>query len=148
MHTVNTLVEAASTGNQQKVEECLRVGVDVNAFAVIWLPAGLTNALMAAVLAGDMRMVSFLIDRGARVNISVKDGRTPLMIAIEQNNISMFSLLIRERADIHAVTVGGHSVLDIAYAKARMEMARILKEAGARRTKHHWIRSYVPDHPC
>ena len=143
MHTVDMLVAAASTGNERKAEKCLRAGVDVNAFVVLWPPSGLTNALMAAVLVGDMRMVSFLIDRGAQVNISVKDGRTPLAIAIEQNNIAMFNLLLRERADIHAVTAGDHSILDIAYAKARMQMIGILKNAGARRRKHHWIRSHL-----
>ncbi|MDP2594257.1 MAG: ankyrin repeat domain-containing protein [bacterium] len=143
MNTTYTLVEAASTGNERKAEECLRAGVDVNAFAVLWPPSGLTNALMAAVRMGDMRMVSFLIDRGARVNVSVKDGRTPLMIAIEQNNIAMFNLLLRERADIHAVTAGGYSVLDIAYAKARIPMIQVLRDAGARRRKHHWIHSYL-----
>jgi len=136
MHTVDMLVAAASTGNERKAEKCLRAGVDVNAFVVLWPPSGLTNALMAAVLVGDMRMVSFLIDRGARVNVSVKDGRTPLAIAIEQNNIAMFNLLLRERADIHAVTVSGYSILDIAYAKARMQMIQILKDAGARWRKH------------
>ncbi|MDO8408208.1 MAG: ankyrin repeat domain-containing protein [bacterium] len=142
MNTVETLVEAASTGNERKAEECLRAGVDVNAFTA----NGLINALLAAVFARDTRMVSFLINRGARVNISAKNGRTPLMVAIDQNDIAMFNLLIRERADIHAVAVDGSSVLDLAYAKARMQMIQVLKDAGARQRKHHhWVRSYLDE---
>ena len=131
MSTVETLVEAATTGNEHKVAECLREGLGVDQFAA----NGLVNAFLAAVFARDTKMVFFLIDKGAQVNVSDKNGRTALAIAIDQNNPEMFDLLTRHRANIHAMTSDGSTLLDLAYAKARVPMVRMLTSAGARRNR-------------
>ncbi len=132
MNTVDTLVEAASTSNQEKAQACLYDGVDVNAF----IANGMKNPLMVAVFARDISMVRFLMSWGADVNVSSRDGRTALMIAIDQNNPEMFDLLLRERADINAKAADGTTVLDLAISKRRSGMVQALRDKGARGARY------------
>lgn len=45
-------------------------------------------------------MVSFLLSKGAQVNVQDKMGRTPAMMATELGNEAMLNLLIENNADL------------------------------------------------
>jgi ankyrin repeat protein len=71
------LVDAASSGNLQKVESLLKDGADIEASSM----DGLTP-LEAAAKSGHLPVVRYLIERGASVNGDGKSDRTALGLAI------------------------------------------------------------------
>jgi serine/threonine protein kinase len=52
----------------------------------------------------DMRVVSLFLEKRADVNIKVQDGRTPLRLAVEKLNPSLFDKLVRHGANPYVLT--------------------------------------------
>ena len=92
--------------------------------------------------------LSFLIQRGANVNLKDKTGTTPLMMAIRELSIIIVRSLIQAGADVNAKDNDGQTILDICnseiewaskkygtdsdYYEAASAIREILKEAGAK----------------
>ena len=64
---------------------------------------------------------------GADINISNKEGSTPLHIASKNGNLSICHLLIRDRAAIDALDRCGHTPLSIAEKNEHFLICEMLK---------------------
>src|SRR5262245_5474267 len=71
-------------------------------------------ALEDLVVTGRVAEVNALIDGGADVNASDRDGVTPLMRAASAGRGDVVRLLVASRADVNAKTSGGATALMMA----------------------------------
>ena len=69
------------------------------------------DALFAAVWMGRPREVTALINRGADVNAQLRDGTTPLAMAIHYEDLRVMSVLLDQGADAGAVSRDGSTPL-------------------------------------
>ncbi|WP_264686539.1 ankyrin repeat domain-containing protein [Wolbachia endosymbiont (group B) of Rhopobota naevana] len=67
-----------------------------------------------AVHYGNLDMVSFLVDKGANVEIRSKEGKTPLYLAVEEAKQNIINLLLDRGADIEAKNNDGKTPLYLA----------------------------------
>eukprot|EP00947_MAST-08B_sp_MAST-8B-sp1_P003347 g3347.t1 len=95
--------------------------------------AGRTPLWLVA-CAGNLKVVSVLIEAGATVDLAMKDGGTPLCIAAQEGNAEVVSVLIKEgkaTVDLVAMKDGG-TPLCIAAHQGNAEVVSVLiKEGGA-----------------
>jgi ankyrin repeat protein len=82
------LLEAAASGNHQKVEEALNKGADINTQSILG-----NTPLHAALYSGTPELVNILLERGANSFIKNKEDKTPLDTARASNKIDIATLL-------------------------------------------------------
>jgi ankyrin repeat protein len=86
---------------------------------------------MGAARRGHLDVVKALIVLGADVNAKSYYGDTPLMEAVENNNLEEVRLLLDKGADVTA-RPNGRTALTIAQKKGRKEIVEILRAHGAK----------------
>ncbi|KAI6083587.1 ankyrin [Hypoxylon rubiginosum] len=95
-----------------------------------------TSVLLDAISTRNIKLVSLLIERGARVNEPTRLGmrRTPLQKAAEVGSLEIIRLLLEKGADINAAAAGRHggTALQFAAIVGDCTMATELIEHGAR----------------
>ena len=64
--------------------------------------------------AGDYELVEILAEAGADLNVSGRDGRTPLMLATIRDSLPTVMILLEHGASTHPVDNQGHTVADYA----------------------------------
>ena len=89
-------VDAVSANDLMKVKAMLKGGAKVNALA----PESGATALCQAALYGHVEMAKLLVENGARVNRSNRDGNAPLHIAAFLCRFEIVDLLIENKADL------------------------------------------------
>ena len=72
-----------------------------------------------------------MIENGADINTTNKEGQTPLLAACEQGNIEIATLLMKNGAQINATNKGERPLLNLACAKGNIEIVTLLIENGA-----------------
>lgn len=90
---------------------------------------------LTAVMSGNTRQVERFIEQGADVNQRGTGGYTPLMFSAIYGDVDIAKLLLKAKADINAVVQtpnGPLTALQIAIANDKMEVAKLLKSAGAK----------------
>jgi|AntRauTorcE11898_2_1112593.scaffolds.fasta_scaffold37000_1 ankyrin repeat protein len=87
--------------------------------------------LMAASYAGHQSTVEFLIEKGADVNYSNKDGGTALHNAAYGGNVGVVTVLIDEGADVNAKLVNGITPLHFAAQRGNTGVVEVLLKADA-----------------
>jgi ankyrin repeat protein len=103
------LIQAARTGDVDRVKSLLSVKVDLN------LDRG--DAIGSAAAAGHTEIVQILIQAGVNVNLSDRSGFTPLASAAYAGYGEIVRLLIDAGADIQASAGGSHSYSALKYAQ-------------------------------
>lgn len=88
------------------------------------------NNLMFAVMNGDTEQVKHLLEKGALVDETDTEGRTPLMAAVYQNHVPIAEVLIQHGADLYAIDKSGYSVLYYAAVHGKFESTYLLVESG------------------
>ena len=92
---------------------------------------GYYTPLAYAAYQGNDRVVRYLIERGARVNIDAQNGltyvNTPLMMAAIQGNENIARVLLRAGADADVRVRGGHTASEFAAKYRHAGLARILQ---------------------
>jgi hypothetical protein len=92
------------------------------------------NDLKSATVMGDGAAVKELLDDGKDPNARQSDGITPLMIAVNGNDLAIATLLLSKGADPNLRAPGGVNALAIAKARgvAGAPMVQLLQRSGAR----------------
>ena len=99
------------------------------------------DLLLGAIDDGNMELVKFMLDKGAKVNDATKDGWTPLMEAADEGHMDIVKLLLDKGAEVNAATRDGYTPLMVAVDEGYGEIAKLLMEKGAKvdaKTKHGW----------
>jgi hypothetical protein len=87
--------------------------------------------LLKAAEEGDLRRVSFYLDRGMDPNSSDADGNTILMMAARQGHASVTSLIVSRKASVSRQTRAGDTALMMASLGGHLPVVKLLVQAGA-----------------
>ncbi|WP_265028006.1 ankyrin repeat domain-containing protein [Wolbachia endosymbiont (group A) of Calamotropha paludella] len=79
-----------------------------------------------AVHYGNLDMVSFLVDKGANVEIRSKKGKAPLHLAVEESKQNIINLLLDRGADIEAKNNDGKTPLYLAAYNNDSDIIKLL----------------------
>jgi ankyrin repeat protein len=90
------------------------------------------SALYLASSEGHLDIVKLLVQKGAKIDIQNKEGKTPLMTAIEEKKIEIVAFLLSKGADPNKKSVEGKTALDFAKEKKNEEIIKLLLKAGAK----------------
>lgn len=101
------LLLAIQKDNFQKTKSLLARGANPNASD----PDGPATALMLAAAGGDLRVLSLLLNNGAKVNTQGGGGFTPLLLAAGGNHLAAMRLLLDHGADTEKRDIIGRTVL-------------------------------------
>ncbi|XP_056422435.1 nuclear factor NF-kappa-B p105 subunit isoform X2 [Hyla sarda] len=104
------------------------------------------NAIHEAVIANSMSCLRLMISAKADVNApEQKSGRSPLHLAVEQDNISLAGCLLLEGdACVDSTTYDGNTPLHIAAGKGTAKLTALLKAAGADSLIENFEPLYIP----
>ncbi|KAJ7759534.1 ankyrin repeat-containing domain protein [Mycena metata] len=80
---------------------------------------------------GQLDVVKFLIERGADVNASNKDGYTSLYLASERGHLGVVEFLIEHGADVNARNKDGYTSLHLVSRDGHLDIVKFLIEHGA-----------------
>jgi ankyrin repeat protein len=128
------LAEFAGNGNASGVRQLLDLGVDVNArhaegdgyFGV----AKNSTALHSAAWRARPATVKLLIERGALVDATDANGRTPLMLAV-QACVNSYWMEWRTPESVQALLRAGASISGVTFPSGYAEVDELLRKAGA-----------------
>lgn len=118
------LIKACSrSGNKAVVKILLEHGANVNAKNDIF-----TTPLIAALrIPNNDAVVKLLLDYGADINKPLTDdGKTPLILAVEANNLNTTMLLVNNGADISLKSDNQESAFSIAVENNNIEITEFL----------------------
>ncbi|MBN1412400.1 MAG: ankyrin repeat domain-containing protein [Spirochaetales bacterium] len=87
--------------------------------------------LINSIVAGDYDKAGDLVSKGVDVNGRDRDGFSPMMCAVGNNDPAMMKMLLLKGASINERYENGNTLLVYAAKKAGGEVIRILLEAGA-----------------
>lgn len=116
------------TGNVPEAKKLLDTGIDVN----VKRPGDQNTALIIAAGKGRMEVVNLLLSRGADVNVSNRNGWTPLMAAVSSGSYGIALLLLEKGADPNSKHTYGWTALKLASQKGKEDIVKLLKKFGAR----------------
>ncbi|XP_044130636.1 nuclear factor NF-kappa-B p105 subunit [Bufo gargarizans] len=104
------------------------------------------NAIHEAVIANSMPCLRLMISAKADVNAQEqKSGRSPLHLAVDQDNISLAGCLLLEGdACVDSTTYDGNTPLHIAAGKGSTKLTALLKAAGADCFIENFEPLYIP----
>ncbi|MDD5270484.1 MAG: ankyrin repeat domain-containing protein [Candidatus Omnitrophica bacterium] len=89
------------------------------------------SELCNAVISGDIKKAEKFIRRGAFVNAKNCDGKTPLMLALENNHQYIAEMLVKKGANPNFADPGGTTPLMIAAQKGFVDTVKLLLSKGA-----------------
>lgn len=121
----NELFKAVAEGNIVKVKGLLEKGADANS------GDNTGTVLMLAALKGYREIAKLLIEKGASVNATGKDGLTPLMRACASKHVDTVSVLLEAGANVNAKAKGGTTSLMFAAWYGPKETVEKLLAKGA-----------------
>ena len=135
----NDLLYKVIVGDEPRVKQLLGVGVNPDAFIDSANPCrggkGLSDgmsALSIAIVKGYIRLARYLLKAGASTELAiVKSKLTPLILAVQNNNIEMAELLVKWRVKMNAVDKIGATALIHAAKKGHVAMTQFLVDNGA-----------------
>jgi len=120
-----SFAEATLDGNLNRMRWLHFAGAKIDARNDLGSP------LFLAAGEGKLDAVRYLLDEGANVNGSEKQGHTSLAEAAYYGHIDIVKELLLHGADINAVTDDG-TALDLAISKKNTEAADLLKHRGGK----------------
>jgi ankyrin repeat protein len=89
------------------------------------------TALLITVARKDLTWMAYLLGHGARTDIAAKNGRFPLMLAVETRFPEGVDLLLARGANVNQTNSGGETALIRAVQLKDMGMVRMLVAKGA-----------------
>jgi hypothetical protein len=123
-YRVNALMWAATNGDFRSVVALLSKGANPNAASDI----GATPLFFCDPDSDNVEgIIHALVKKGADVNARDVDGWTALMRAAEQGQVKKVQALMAQEADVHLKNNSGKSAFDLAIARDRAEVIRLLR---------------------
>jgi ankyrin repeat protein len=119
--TQTELIQAAARNDVKQLEALLKSGVNPNAVVDEWGE----NALMHAVLFGNVDMTRLLLEAGANPNLKGR-GFTPLGMAALLGRAQIARLLLKAGADVDRKSSDGNTPIIAASIMHRTEVVRAL----------------------
>lgn len=119
------LHEAAETSQLEVASILLELGAEIDAH-----DDGYNTPLHLAVLYRNPEMLTFLLDRGANINLQGYYG-TPLHVAASIGQVGLLTLLLQKGANINAGSWPGWTPLHGATSNGHIEIAILLLQQGA-----------------
>jgi uncharacterized protein len=114
----------AKTGNIAGVRQSLANGGDIN-----WKSqTGNTPIIIAASEPRNGKMVEFLCQQGADLNVRNMHGATALIVAAYYNQVDSVEALIKCKADRNIKDMWGHTALDYAEKHEYTRIIALLKD--------------------
>jgi ankyrin repeat protein len=125
---LTALMLASWHGNREVVNLLLEFGARVldRTDSSYWE----NDALLFAPWGGDRGVVELLLKAGADIDVTNRDGKTPLMIAAESGQIEIVRVLLENGADVAAEDRRGYTALG--WANSHVAIATMLRQAGAK----------------
>jgi ankyrin repeat protein len=117
---------ASSYGHEEVADILLEHGADINHYAPSGTPLGI------AAYAGQLKMVTKLLDAGADINAKSAEGYTPLMTACNTGRTEVVQLLISRGANLNLRDENGHTAMGWAAHEGHIDLVRLLQQAGAK----------------
>ena len=94
----------------------------------------------------NMKLLKFLIEKGASIDIKAFDGTNALMHAVKLNPLTIVKILLENGADPNEKVNHGLTPLMIATQEGKYETAKLLIEHGANIDDHENLFGNVPLH--
>lgn len=112
------------TGVEERAQVLISQGANINA----QLESGDTALISTGWATNNIPFIKWLVENGADINLSNNSGDTPLMDSARLGKMDTFNYLLSQNADTTLRNRGGVTALDIARARGRSEMVRILED--------------------
>jgi Carboxypeptidase regulatory-like domain/Ankyrin repeats (3 copies) len=125
----NRMVMAVENGDLEEIKVRVAMGERVN---VKDKGYGGNSPLHVAVEHGNLEIVQFLLNSGAKINSKNAEKQTPLMMLDDDATPELVNLLLRHRAKINLVDKQGNTALMLAAEYAKAEVLQTLISAGER----------------
>ena len=87
---------------------------------------------------GDTRDISGMIQRGASVDTTDKEGNTLLILAARDGHADLVEYLIKQRANVNARNAAGDTALRLAAFRGHLKAAELLIAGGAEVNMSGW----------
>lgn len=110
-------------------QDCKEAGAVLDS-AVLDTEKAILEFWMAAIKQKDLIRVRELIDQGADINRADKEGWTPLVLGIADNDRDMVKILLDNGADTNKAGIHGFTPLSMAIAQKNSVIAKMLIDAG------------------
>jgi ankyrin repeat protein len=120
---------SAPTGDLLSARQAIKDGANVN-FEI----GGQGGPLLGAIQSGNIKLISYLLEKGSNVNTRNLSGATPLSIAVSTGRLDLVKLLVKNKAKFSR---GGDprnesfSILTVALSTGKMEIFNYLLSQGA-----------------
>ncbi len=126
----DSLWEAAKSGDVQVVARALEAGAVIDSLDTRTNPNG-RRALNWAAWYDQVEVISYLLDRGAPIDLVNNTGFSALHHAAEAGSLGAAGALIAAGADVNLPNRAGATPLDTAIERENFEVAELLMEHGA-----------------
>ena len=120
--SLKPLIKACFDGNVKAIREAVDSGLDVNGSMGVFRP------LSVAAQNGHVDAVRYLLQIGARLNASDKDGFQAIHLASAKSQLEVVELLVSFGADLQAPLKTGWRVIHVAIRDGALESVKYLIE--------------------
>lgn len=122
------LIKTTRMGRLKAMKKVIEIGgVDINTSDEVW-----GTPLVIATANGDRRIVKYLLENGARVNVKAARNNTPLILAARKGYYRIAEMLIRKGANLQSRGRYGRTALMEAASNGHFGIVKLLVEWGAR----------------
>eukprot|EP00743_Colponemidia_sp_Colp-15_P006955 GILK01007506.1.p1 GENE.GILK01007506.1~~GILK01007506.1.p1 ORF type:complete len:695 (+),score=117.29 GILK01007506.1:48-2132(+) len=129
--TFTDLCKAAASGDDYCLKLLIDCGGDVNERLTIFCRAPLHAAVEHAHKTKDIKLLEYLLDSKADVNVIDSNGWTPLHFAAEWGESTCAEMLLSRNADVDARSNKRRSPLHLAAQENNVNVANLLVQNGA-----------------
>ena len=123
----NPLSLAAETGSHEIVRLLIERGASVERAS----DGNRMTPLHGAVMSEKLKIVTFLMEKGAPLESRDIYGRTPLFIAVEKGNLEIVRILMAAGADVRTAALDGRNPVHLAAEKGETDIVKELINGNA-----------------